>query len=42
MNNGVFWIRYYKCPPININDNQELVNHGLEQVSVVGICFAVN
>jgi hypothetical protein len=34
MNNGVFWIRYYKCPPININDNQELVNHGLEQVFI--------
>lgn len=42
MNNGVIWIRYYKCPQTNINDNQELVNHGLEQVSVVGICFAIN
>jgi hypothetical protein len=41
MNNGVIWIRYYKCPQTNINDNQELVNHGLEQVSVVGIYLAI-
>jgi hypothetical protein len=42
MNNGVIWIRYYKCSQTNKNDNQELVKHGLEQVSVVGIWFAVN